>query len=285
MSQEISESMMNDPQTIDWSQISLPKTFPDLVDSPIKVVGLIRRVFGKRQRVQIPEDMPGKEILPKYLLQEFHNIPNGNYSERFSSGYIKGFDISMLNQNTPARAEMASFYKNMHSVLDVGCAGGKMGAALLDVGVKEVWGLDPSPYLLRHAARAYPEIKFLQGIAESTGFPELRFDGITAYFVFHEIPPKAADEALKEFYRILKPGGLVSFAEPSVIQMRESKMSLLKQWGIKGVYFGIVAHWMHEPFVKAWHKKDVPAWLEQHGFELVDDVDVVPIRRVVARKV
>lgn len=128
--------------------------------------------------------MPGKELIPKYVLQEFHNVPNGNYSEHLSSGYIKEFNISMLGEAASARKEIAAHFIDMDSALDVGCSGGAMGAALVDAGVKEVWGLDPSPYLLKHASKSFSEIKFVQGIVELTGFPASRFDGISACFVF-----------------------------------------------------------------------------------------------------
>ena len=285
MTQEITTLTASDPEVINWSEIVLPKTFPDLVSNPRELIELLSRVFGKRKRVVLPEGMPGKDLIPKYILQEFHNIPNGNYSENLSSGYIKGFDISMLGEAAAARREIASHFTGMESALDVGCAGGKMGAALADAGVKDVWGLDPSPYLLKHASRSFPNIKFVQGIAELTGFSAARFNGISACFVFHEIPPKAASQALTEFHRILKPGGIVAISEPSEIQMRESKLNLFKRWGFKGIYFWFVAHWMHEPFVKAWHKQDIPSWLNQHGFELVSDNDSVPIRKIIARKV
>ena len=54
-------------------------------------------------------------------------------------------------------------------------------------------GLDPSPYLLRCADARVPRARFVQGLAEQTGFADARFDGIACCFVFHELPPRAAD--------------------------------------------------------------------------------------------
>ncbi len=113
MIQKIGTPNVSDPETVNWSEMTLPKTFPDLADNPIKFIKLFSRVFGKRRRVEIPDDMPGKELIPKYILQEFHNILNGNYSGHLSSGYIKGFDISMLGEAASARKEIASYFSGM----------------------------------------------------------------------------------------------------------------------------------------------------------------------------
>ncbi len=78
---------------------------------------------------------------------------------------------------------------------------------------------------------------------------------------------------------------MLAISDPSEIQMRESELSLFKRGGLKGIYFGFVAHWMHEPFVKAGHKKDIPLWLKEHDFGLMSDNDSVPIRKIVARKI
>ena len=32
----------------------------------------------------------GKDTIPAYVLQEFHNLPNGNYSNSLMRGYIAG---------------------------------------------------------------------------------------------------------------------------------------------------------------------------------------------------
>ena len=157
-----------DPSVPDWGGLELPDSWPDRLDlrRPRQLLALLRRtVASRRSRVQLPAQMPGAELLPKYLLQEFHNLPNGNYSRRISRGYITGFDRVMLGHMRTARTRLADFLRGCDSAIDIGCGGGRTAAALHAAGVREVWGLDPSPYLLQHAAHDFPQLRFVQGLA------------------------------------------------------------------------------------------------------------------------
>lgn len=276
-----------DPIPPNWQDLKLPDTWPDQIDfgSPKDFLGFLRSIVGKRRRVVVPPDLPGLERIPKYALQEFHSLPNGNYSNSITKGYIKGFDIMMLGAMDASRARLATFLSRQPSVLDVGCAGGKTAAAIKHAGVGDVWGIDVSPYLLQAAAREYPQIRFVQASAEDTGFSDQRFDGIAACFLFHEIPPKYASLALKEFHRILKPGGRLAIAEPSPLQLEESNpITLMRVGGLRALYYRVLAQFVHEPFVKAWHQTNITSWLEQHGFRLIKDEVGVPIREIYAEK-
>jgi ubiquinone/menaquinone biosynthesis C-methylase UbiE len=274
-----------DPPVPDWINLTLPDAWPDeLFTSPLKVWRLIVRTLGKRRRVELPVDMPGRELLPKYILQEFHSLPNGNYSKRLTHGYITGFDRLMLGCMRRARTHLAQSLRGCGAVLDVGCGGGRTAGMLKATGVGDVWGMDPSPYLLQHAARAFPEVKFVQGIAENTGFPAARFDGIAACFLLHEIPPRYIEHALREFHRILRPGGLLAICEPSAIQLHLSPWRLLRQDGLLGWYFWLLARLVHEPFVDAWHRHSATDMLTAAGFEVIGDSHEMPVRHLLARR-
>lgn len=276
-----------DPTTPDWEKITLPDTWPDALNlGTLKDLAyFLKCIVGKRKPIEIPDDLMGKSCIPKYVQQEFHNLPNGNYSNSLTHGYITGFEYSMLNKVAPVREFIAHELKDCKSVLDLGTAGGKTAAAVKRKGVEDVWGLDPSPYLLQYAARAFKDISFVQGVAENTGFPDQRFDGISACFVLHEIPPRHANEAIQECHRILKPGGKLVFGEPSAIHFDENNLfKLVKQAGFSALYFRWLARFVYEPFVVAWHKKDIKQWLEDNGFDLIADNDQCPIRTVVAQK-
>lgn len=277
-----------DPILPDWESIKLPDTWPDSINfsSAKDLLRFFAAILGKRKRVEVSTDLFGLDNIPKYALQEFHSLPNGNYSNSITKGYIKGFDMMMLGTLDKSRDNLAGFLQQSDSVLDVGCAGGKTAAAVKRKGVPDVWGLDVSPYLLKVAAEENPAIKFLHGAAENTGFSDQRFDGISACFLFHEIPPKYASQALKEFNRILKPGGRLAIAEPSPLQfMLGNPLTLYKHGGFSALYFKVLAHSVHEPFVEAWHKTDIKPWLEAHGFKLVKDDVGYPIREIYAEKV
>lgn len=279
-------SAVADPRVPDWPSLDLPDTWPDQLDlrRPRHLWRFLRGIAGKRQRIQLPEAMPGRELLPKYLLQEFHNLPNGNYSKKVTRGYITGFDRVMLGQMCLARGRLAGYLAGCRSALDVGCAGGRTAAALKAAGVPEVWGIDPSPYLLQHAARDFPGVRFVQGVAERTGFAAGRFDGIAACFLLHELPPRYLEQALAEFHRILAPGGRLAICEPSRLQMSGSLRQLWRSSGWRGLYFHLLARFLHEPFVHAWHRCDARELFARCGFELEVDEERLPLRYLFARR-
>jgi ubiquinone/menaquinone biosynthesis C-methylase UbiE len=282
------EAGLTDPALLPWAQLELPDAWPDALDlrRPRDLWRFLTKVLLRRlSRVRLPPYLPLNVALPEYLLLEFHNLPNGNYSKKVTRGYSTGFDLVMLGEMRRARRAMAQALKGCGAVLDVGCGAGHSTQALLDAGAREVWGLDASPYLLQHAARQYSAPRFVQGLAERSGFPDGRFDGVTACFLFHEMPPRFAEQALAEFRRVLKPGGLLSVLEPAAEQFFGQPWRLLRKYGWRGIYFRWLARFVHEPFVAAWQRRDVPAWLARHGFELIEDRGLFPARLITARKI
>lgn len=277
---------MQDPPVPDWASMQLPDSWADQLRlwRPWDLLRLLRRSLSKRARVQLPHDMPGRDLLPKYLLQEFHHLPNGNYSKQFTHGYIKGFDRMMIGTMNHARLQLAKNLRGCNSALDVGTAGGHMAAALKAQGVPDVWALDPSPYLLQHAARRYPQVNFVQGTAEDTPFSDARFEGITSCFVLHELPPRQGQAALRELARVIKPGGLLAICEPGAAQLEEDISQLWQKHGLRGVYFSALARLVHEPFVRAWHKINLPQALDAAGFYCISDAEQFPVRFVLAKR-
>lgn len=277
--------IFTDPEVLDWKNIELPDAWPDQKQQGKQLWKIITRALSKhRSPVKLPDNMPGSEKIPKYILQEFHNLPNGNYSKRLTRGYISSLDKMMLGTLQKARQHIAEQLSGRNRVLDVGCSSGHLAAAVQTTGANDVWGIDPSPYLLQHGAHDYPNLKLVQGLAEKTGFPDQRFEAICCCFLLHELPPRYLSQALAEFARICEPGALLCVAEPSPEQLYSSPWQLIKNHGIKGLYFYGLAARVYEPFVHAWHALDFTALLQQHGFELISDVDQLPIRTITARR-
>ncbi len=282
-----------DPPVPDWQNLHLPDTWPDQLNlrHPRDLWQFVQHLLGLRIKpIQLPDNVPFAENIPKYILQEFHNLPNGNYSRRFTRGYITGFNKVMLGEIGKSHQKIVEQLlqdpaMRDGSVLDVGCGGGGLAGALHKAGIKEVWGLDSSPYLLKHAAQDWPAMRFVHGVAEKPEFPDARFNAITACFLLHEIPPRYLTQSLQEWSRILKPRGWLAFCEPSPLQIKNKPLALLREYGWRGLYFYVLAKKLNEPFLMAWHKQDIPALLKQHGFEVIQhDIDV-PMRHVLARKI
>jgi ubiquinone/menaquinone biosynthesis C-methylase UbiE len=267
--------------------LELPDAWPDRprFRDLWQIWELGRRLLSRRpQPVKLPRALPGGDRLPSYLLQEFHLLPNGNFSKTFTASYAIGFDKVMLGQLVKARALMADRLGGAHRVLDVGTGAGHVAAALQKRGIPEVWALDPSPYLLQQTARQHPGVTCVQGVVESSGLPDQHFDGAAACFVFHEIPPQSGDLALRELHRLLAPGAPLVIVEPSAEQLQLSFRQVWQRYGWRGVYFKLLARGVFEPFLSAWHGRDHAAWLRHHGFRLEEDRDCLPWRMLAARR-
>jgi len=267
------------PRELDWANVPLPKTWPDLDwSSPRSLLRLLLHPLRRRRRVSIPNDLWGKETIPGYVLQEFHNLPNGNYSNFLTRGYISGFDLSMLGLMREVRSNLATNLQGCRSVLDLGCGGGATGAAIQAGGVGDVWGLDPSPYLLRHAAQDHPGIRFVHGVMEDLPFPDSRFDGVCVCFAFHEMPPARIRMALREIARVLKPGGLLVVAEPSPVQFRSSFVSMVRNYGWRGGYYRTLVRLVHEPYLEKWHRFPLADEAGEAGLRVTAETDASPVR-------
>jgi ubiquinone/menaquinone biosynthesis C-methylase UbiE len=272
-------AQVDDPLVIDWGAQELPDAWPDGL-SRRQLAELwrvaVRALRGPHSSVALPASLVGAEDIPRYALQEFHSLPNGNYSKHVTHGYGKGFDITMLGLVRSRRLEIAEALADCTSVLDLGCGAGHVAGALVERGVEEVWGLDPSPYLLQHAARTYPGVRFVQGVAEEMKFPDERFDGVCACFLFHELPPRITERALGECRRILRPGGRLVIVEPGREQWQVPALRLLWRYGWRGVYFRALAHFVYEPFLEAFHRCDLEGVLSRGGFTMIREGSSFP---------
>lgn len=274
------DSVRPDPEAPNWADMTLADTWADRIrfTSFRGWATFMRSVLGAPKRVQVGDDPALFASIPKYALQEFHNLPNGNYSGRISRGYISGFDVSMLGRVNRVRRAMASQVAHCQSVLDVGTCGGKLAAEAKAAGVPDVWGADVSPYLLKHAATDHPGIRFIQAPAEDLPFRDQRFDAIVVCFLFHEMPPRSVAQALAEFRRLLRPGGQLLIAEPSRRQLDPLTLgSFFRPSGWRHWYFKSLARFVHEPFVMAWHKLNKPELLASAGFTVSDHWDEIPV--------
>ena len=285
-SKEWTDLVRQDPKVPDWENVHLPDTWPDRLRlyRPDHFLKLLAHVLGKPSKLELPEDLPGREALPEYLLQEFHRMPNGNYSNSMTHGYIRGFEPSMLGTLKRIISRQCNQLRSARTVLDIGCGGGRLAGALADEGVPDVWGLDASPYLLKHAARHYRKVSFVQGLVEQLPFPDARFDAVCCYFLFHELPKQVADRALDECYRVLNDDGYLLLSEPSPEQLQiRNPFKLLRLGGPTALYFRILAQFVYEPFITQWHERDHIAWFETHGFD-VTMVHDFPFRHFHAHK-
>lgn len=277
-------ALVANPQTWD-----LPKVAADDIQlaSPygamLLIRGAIRGLMRRGSVIELPPQFPGRR-LPSYLLQEFHGVPNGYYSTQLSRSYARGFELVMLGRMRGARRRMAEHVVGAHPVLDVGCGAGALARAMREAGATDIVGFDPSPYSLKLASAEVPGATFFQAIAEETGLPDAHFGGAGACFVFHELPAAAADRAIAELRRVLKPGAKLAITEPSPVHIKQSVWRLLSKGYWLGPWYRGLARLVYEPYLNDWLDRDVPGWLKANGFTLLQDTHGVPFREIVAQR-
>ena len=95
---------LRDPEVPAWASLSLPDGWPDRLrlSRPRDLWTFLRKLLLRHVgKVELPVDLPLATDLPKYLLLEFHNLPNGNYSKKITHGYSTAFDLSTSTGCTP----------------------------------------------------------------------------------------------------------------------------------------------------------------------------------------
>ncbi len=93
-------------------------------------------------------------------------------------------------------------------ILDVGCGTGNYLVRLRDLGF-EAKGVEPAAGMREAAARLDPTLDISDGIATSLPFPDASFDMVIAIEVLRYLHLADTRLALREFMRVLRPGGRV----------------------------------------------------------------------------
>jgi SAM-dependent methyltransferase len=96
-------------------------------------------------------------------------------------------------------------------VVDLGCGPGHVGRYLHDRGVA-ISGLDLSPRMIEEARRLNPGMEFAVGNMLALPFADGSVAGVVAFYAIIHFDPDQLDEALGEFWRVLRPGGLAAIA-------------------------------------------------------------------------
>lgn len=106
------------------------------------------------------------------------------------------------------------------SVLDAGCGIGHWGRVLAPFLSPEaaITGIDREPEWVRKAAaiakaKGLHRFSYRQGDANALPFDDAQFDLVTCQTLLIHVPDPSA--TLREFTRVLKPGGLLALSEPN----------------------------------------------------------------------
>lgn len=95
-------------------------------------------------------------------------------------------------------------------ILDVAAGTGTSSAAIARSGA-EVVAVDFSPGMIEIGRRKHPAVEFVEGDAMSLPFSANEFDAVTVSFGLRNVEDPR--KALKEMYRVVKPGGRIVICE------------------------------------------------------------------------
>ena len=115
-------------------------------------------------------------------------------------------------------------------VLELGCGTGYFTQELARSGA-DVVAIDVSPELLEIARSncSAPNVRYQIENAYGLSYPEAVFDSVVGSSVLHHLEIAAA---LRNIYRVLKPGGTIYFTEPNMLNPQiaiQKNVPLIKQ--------------------------------------------------------
>lgn len=143
-------------------------------------------------------------------------VEHGRYLAEHGAGEIWNWQGAAGKRRWGRRVGMLTAHhsKGME-VLELGCGTGLFTSELVKSGAN-ITAIDISPDLLELARRDVraTNVRFLRENAYATSFADDQFDRVVGSSVLHHLEP---DQVLAEMFRVLKPGGSLSFTEPNML--------------------------------------------------------------------
>lgn len=133
---------------------------------------------------------------------------------RFWSLAAPLYDLPVLQEwiYQPAQDEVVAALSAARSrrIADVACGTGILTARLCDeLRPDEIYGVDMSDGMLEQAKARSSQVRWMKGPAERLPFEDSALDAVVSTSAFHFFDQPAA---MKEFHRVLAPGGIVAIA-------------------------------------------------------------------------
>ncbi len=141
----------------------------------------------------------------KSKIQKAYNLTADEYADKFFHEFdYKPFDRMVLER-------FAKDTKGKGLVCDMGCGPGEVAAFLYSLG-SHVVGVDLSDGMIRKAKELSPAIEFRYEEMTQLSFKENELAGIAAFYSIVHFKVDELEDVFAEFFRVLKPGGLLLFS-------------------------------------------------------------------------
>ena len=162
-----------------------------------------------------------KADLPEYYTRNFHFQTDGYLSQASARRYDHQVDILFSGTTGAMRRQILPVLKKQAKTkgpwLEIGCGSGSTTRPVLETFPKaKITALDlSSPYLkvAQQDLAKFDNVDFVQGNATDLTFKDETFAAVYSTYLFHELPPKERRQVAAEAYRVLKPGGVLIFAD------------------------------------------------------------------------
>jgi ubiquinone/menaquinone biosynthesis C-methylase UbiE len=230
---------------------------------------------------------------------------------RSAADIYEEFFVPALFEEWAPRVAKAAALSSGNKVLDVACGTGVLAReALRSVQPGgAVTGLDRNEVMLTVARRVAPRIDWQSGRAEALPFPDGSFDAVVSQFGLMFFEDRAG--ALKEMWRVLKPGGRLAVAvwdalehspgyadmvvllkrlfgervanelrAPFVLGDPRAFGALFEAAGVSKVRIQTTAGGVRFPSIESWVRTDVKGWTLA---DLIDDKQYQTLQAEAAR--
>jgi ubiquinone/menaquinone biosynthesis C-methylase UbiE len=210
----------------------------------------------------------GGEAYPSYYRQNFHYQSGGWFTEESARRYEAQVEALFSGAAGPMRRRALSLLAKAWrgrdqrglKLLDLACGS---GAFLVDLKATfpraQAMGLDLSAAYLNEAGRRSGATR-VQGMAERLPFADESLDGVACIYLFHELPPRIRPLVAAEIARVLKPGGVLAFADSVQADDTPEIARLLEAFPA----------FFHEPFYQSYQAADLVGLFGASGLVLRD---------------
>ncbi len=239
--------------------------YPPMEDAPIRLKGAAdvvadaRRVEDRRRRGDATEaraDAGDAPAYPVYYRQNFHFQSGGWFTPESARRYESQVEVLFGGAAGAMRRRALSVLAEAwrlddhrgKRIVDIACGSGAfLGDLRLAFPRAHLFGLDLSrPYLAEAASRSGVR-SLVQANVERLPFGDGTLDAVTCVYLFHELPPRHRRAVAGEIARVLRPGGLLAFAD-SIQPVDEPRLAWLLE--AFPAYF-------HEPYYADYCRTDL----------------------------